>query len=283
LTVSALEIFQLRAELTLTRLFPSFQQDSEDYHVWARVASERSNKKFRIELLNRVYNPNFDPLSYDKSSYEFYGPGLGRQKFVDYGFNIYLESGLYTLRVVFDDGMVNLCSAGVEFMAQWSVGEYELPVTFNALHFDDAWDTDPNWNYGNCKLETLSNGVDAKSTKDEQCLATGPCYLAFSKTGEWVRYDFASPVQFDQPRHVVLPTSIKVTVTVRVASNNLSKRITLELDGSRQTFKSPGKGNDVFKDIVWKDVPLRNSFYHPLYILFEDGNVNMCSVKVVRQ
>jgi hypothetical protein len=229
-----------------------------------------------------VYNPNFDPLAYEQSSYEFHGPGLGWQQFVDYGFNIYLETGRYTLRVVFDGGSVNLCSAGVAFMAQWAIGEYELPITYNALHFDDAMDADPNLYRGNCKLETLFNGVDAKATAgvDDQCLKTGPCYLALTRPGEWVRYDFSTEVHFDEPRE--LPTGPVVSVTVRVASST-KKRIILELDGNRKTVQTPGKGYTVFEDIRWENIQLRNTFYHPLYVVFKDGSVNMCSVKVAKQ
>jgi hypothetical protein len=253
--------------------------DSEDYRIWARIASVRKDKKVRVELQNRIYNPHFDPLSYQKSSYQFQGPGLGWQEFVDVAFDIYLEAGLYRLRVEFPDGQINLCSAGVDFLAQWGVGEFEVPITFNPLLFNEAIDSGPNMYQGNCNLETIRNGVDAKAVRDddEECLAAGPCYVAFTQPGEFLRYDFSTQINFDEPRHG--PTGPIVKVTVRVASLN-NKRITLEVDGNRRTFETPGKGNDVFENIVWKDVQLRNTFYHPLYVVFDDGRVNLCSVKV---
>ena len=251
--------------------------DSDDYRVWARVSSDRTDKKVRVELQNRIYNPNFDPLSYEQSSYEFQAPGLGWQEFVDVGFNIYLESGLYRLRVVFPDGQVNFCSAGVEYMAQWSVGEYEIPITFDPLDFRDASDSDLIVQ-GNCNVRTIENGVDAKTSNDEECLEAGPCYIAFTEPGEFVRYDFQTDVKFDEPRQGL--TGPVVTIIARVASRSSTKKITLEVDGSRKTFHSPGKGYESFENIMWENVQLRNTFYHPLYVVFDDGRVNLCSIKV---
>jgi len=252
--------------------------DSEDYRVWARIASERTDKTVRVELQVKE-NPRFDPLTYEPSSYEFAAPGLGWQEFVDVGFNIYLESGFhYRLRVAFDDGAVNLCSAGVDFMVHWGVGEYEIPITFNALNYDWALDSNPNEHRGNCPAEHQVANVDSKAAQDGTCLQSGPCYVAFTLPGEILRYDFSTAVNFSEPRQG--PTGPMVDVILRIASFGANKHILVEVDGNRHVLEAPGKGWDEFEDVVWKNVQLRNTFYHQLYITMTTGYVNLCAITI---
>ncbi|KAL3909815.1 MAG: hypothetical protein SGILL_007933 [Bacillariaceae sp.] len=250
--------------------------EPEDYVVWARVASERADKVVRVEL--QVRDDPDGHFNDQQSSFEFNAPGLGWQEFVDVQFAIYLGEGHYRLRVVFDDGSVNLCSAGVDKMVHWSTGEYEIPITFNALEYDYVIDSNPEEVRGDCPEPVAYPETDASESHDATCLKSGPCFISFAEPGEVLRYDFSTVTRFDLPRHSL--TGPVVTVVLRVASNNPSKRFTVELDGSRKTFTTPGKGWDVFEDIVWENIQLRNFFYHPLYVIFDDGNVNLCSVTV---
>jgi hypothetical protein len=250
--------------------------DSEDYRVWVRMASLRTDKIVRVELQDR-YKPDFD-FNEQPHSFEFSAPGLGWQNFVDFDFTIYLGDGHFRLVVVFVDGDVNLCSVGVEYMVHWSIGEYEIPITFNALEYDYALDSNPEEVRGDCPERVAHPETDSKKSQDKACLTTGPCYVAFTEPGEILRYDFATETKFDEPRHG--RTGPIVDIVLRVASKKTSKRIIVEVDGNRKTFTTPGLGLDSFGNIVWKGVQLRNFFYHPLYVVFEDGSVNLCSVTV---
>jgi hypothetical protein len=247
--------------------------DSEDYDVWARIASRAPGKRVRLELETRG-NPSFDPLEYVQSSYEYEAPGLGWQAFVDVGFHIYLGDGNYRFKVSFEDGFVNLCSVGVDFMAQWAVGEFEYPIAFNALDYNLGIDSNEN-HQGNCPTET---SVDSKISEDPECLATGPCHVAYTRRGEILRYDFSAPIDFSNRED---PGPV-VNVIFRVASTRSANRILVELDGNRRMFSTPGNGWDSFENIVWENVQLHHDFYHPLYVVFVDGQVNLCSVRIAQ-
>lgn len=243
--------------------------DSEDYDVWIRVASGVPGQKVRAELQFRGdwYHEPFVNGSYSRV---FDVPALGWQNFVDVRFSIYLTDADFRIIVHFETGNVNLCSLGVDFMKHWSVEEYEPPLKLNAYeHYDMAIDHSPN-HFGNCDIYPEKD-VDSKLANDEECASTGACYVAFTQPGEMLRYDFAQSNANLRPR--------MIDIRLRVAS--LKKKVILvEVDGNRLSGESPGEGWDIFQDIEWNNVALMNSWYHQLYVVFVEGNVNLCLVEI---
>jgi hypothetical protein len=243
--------------------------ESEDYYIWARIASEVPGKTIRLEVEERLdLGDEIQP-----TSFIFEAPGLGWKAFVDVGFQLYMGDGDYTLKVYFDTGDVNLCSVQVVFMAQWGVDdEHQIPVTYNALDYHEAIDSHPE-HLGNCQVE---GPVDSQFTQDNVCRATGPCHVGFTESGEILRYDFATHIDFanrDAPGPLV-------DISLRVSSFRPTKRFMIEVDGNRRIFNGPGKGFDDFEGVLWENVPLKHTWYHPLYVVFLDGGINLCLVRI---
>jgi hypothetical protein len=172
-----------------------------------------------------------------------------------------MGDGDYTLKVYFETGEVNLCSVQVVFMAQWAVDdEHQIPVTYNALDYHEAIDSHPE-HLGNCQVE---GPVDSQFTQDNVCRATGPCHVGFTESGEILRYDFATHIDFanlDAPGPLV-------DIRLRVSSFRSTKRFMIEVDGNRRIFNGPGKGFDDFEGVLWENVQLKHTWYHPLYVIY---------------
>jgi hypothetical protein len=249
--------------------------DSEDYYVWARIASEAPDKTIRLEVEERggwTYSGFKD--GNQPTSFTFEAPALGWQAFVDVGFPLYMGDGDYTLKVYFETGAVNLCSVQVVFMAQWAVDdEHQIPVTYNALKHHEAIDSHPN-HLGNCQVE---GPVDSQFTPDNVCRASGPCHVAFTQPGEILRYDFATHI--DDFSNLDAPGPL-VDIRLRVSSFSTNKRFMVEVDGNRRIFNGPGKGFDDFEGVLWENVPLKHTWYHPMYVVFLDGDINLCLVRI---
>ena len=230
----------------------------DDYDVWVRLASRSSIRSVRVELVG-VRNETFTA--------EIKAPGKGWQAFRDVLVfdNIYLEKGVYTLKIIFTTGWVNLCSVGVKYSTERHF--VAVPATINALDFADYYDTSEK-HRGNCGY----GPVDAKrTTSDSPCTGTGDCHIAFTEPGEYVVYQFETNGQ-----------SQYVDITVRVASLRSDKEFRVQIgdNGPNKTFAAPGKGWQQFENVVWKSIHIGQERYHKIWVFTTTGQVNLCSVSI---
>jgi hypothetical protein len=82
---------------------------------------------------------------------------------------------------------------------------------------------------------------------------------------------------------------VYVDITVRVASApQAQKAFTMQImdeneKGEIEYFRTAGEGYQTFADVTWNRVPIDSLHdVHTLVIVFADGNINLCSVKVER-
>jgi hypothetical protein len=194
-----------------------------------------------------------------------------------------------------------------------------IPFSINALEYDGAQEID-NILHHDVNCPDPKGGTphvpDAQTTKDEKCLALGPCHIAFTHSREYVvsmssthAEDWAYPfyrtnvnlslhssslsMQIYEFSHSVdhivdLKDGGKVVfvdITVRVASLE-RKYFYLEVfDGDKSrdgaTFLSPGKGFQAFEDVTWRKIAIDPyETRHSVQVYFFEGNTNLCSVTV---
>jgi len=210
----------------------------------------------------------------EKLEQEFEVPARGWQRFSDVVWELlYLDEGDYTVTIHFLDGNVNLCSVSIKD----STTRYHVwvPETVNALHYYDYTELDPE-RQGD--VEECPGPLDAQLCRDDtgKCQETGPCNLAFMEAGEKAFYQLSTDGR-----------DATVDITFRAASFSNQKKFRVEIlvggwggEKRTKTFSGPGRGYHRYEDLVWKDVHLGTQQYHEMTVIFEDGQVNLCSFTV---
>jgi hypothetical protein len=133
---------------------------------------------------------------------------------------------------------------------------------------------------------------DAQTTEsDEECRALGNCHISDTLPGESVSYLFF-PNELDLEEYYQFVESedgvIIVDITARVAAGeNATRAIDLQVFDSHghdvagpKEFVVNGRGYQDFYDITWNGVQLETSKFYEIYVVFTEGRVNMCSIKV---
>jgi hypothetical protein len=239
--------------------------DYDDYDIWLRVASASAGRSIRLEL---------PTVREGTLAAEFDVPANGWQSFEDIVWeDHFLDPGDYVLKVFFSTGLVNFCSITVKDSTLRFF--YKVPATINALFYADYLEKTTR-HFGNCPTPNLFGSgegpVDAQLTSDIACRESGDCHIAFTDPGEFLKYQFEIDGR----------TDARVNITFRVASARTDKTFRAELfnPDMEASFSAPGKGFQIFDDIVWENVYLGSNKYHGLYVHFTTGQVNLCSIHI---
>ncbi len=203
----------------------------------ARVASAYTGKTVRIELDGQFVGRVTAPAS-------------GWQAFADRTLtNVALPAGNHVLRVVFENGQVNLNYLDLR------ATRIALPSRVEAEHFVRFSDTD-SAHSGNCG----SGPVDAELTTDPN---GGACNVGWTYANEWLEYDVSS----SQAR--------VVNLTARLASAYANTTVRVKLDGATLgTLTAPSAGWQAFADRTIPNVNL-GAGNHVLRVEFVSGQTNL--------
>jgi hypothetical protein len=118
-------------------------------------------------------------------------------------------------------------------------------------------------------------------------VAQGACHISFTKSGEWVAYDFYFD---DDDVHKYADTNGKlpIEVTLRGAGppgqdRKVDLKIKTQYDKlvDEKSVIVQGKGYQTFNSVTWSGIKLDPKDKHlRLYIFFVAGNTNLCSIKI---
>ena len=216
------------------------------YDLTLRVASVSSGQTMHVEI---------DGVNVSGARAS---PGAGFQSFADVVVpSVRLSSGAHVLRLVFDNGQININY--VEFKtAAAPAAAVPIPATIQAEAFHRFFDTTPG-NFGDAACGTTA--VDVQTTSD----TGGGCNVGWTDAGEWLEYDVsvASAGSFD--------------LTLRVASAIAGQTLHAEIDG--QTVGSgpltvAANGWQAFQSLVIPSITL-SAGNHIVRLVFDTGSVNV--------
>jgi DUF5010 C-terminal domain len=142
-----------------------------------------------------------------------------------------------------------------------------VPFDLGATQYTAFQDSTPQ-HIGNCHS---GYPVDASRTKDAVCVARGgSCAVSAIRPTEWLNYDFTVPAGVSN-----------VDIVLRISSTSV-KRFTVFLDSgaASATLVGPGRGYNVYADVVWSQVAIPAPGNHSVQVYFDNGNINFCSISV---
>ncbi|KAL3923144.1 MAG: hypothetical protein SGILL_001824 [Bacillariaceae sp.] len=128
---------------------------------------------------------------------------------------------------------------------------------------------------------------DAQTTHDSTCQALGACHIAFTKSGEWVAYDFYFDDD-DLHKYADSNGKLPIEVTLRGAGPpGKDRKVDLKLKTKydklvdQKSVIIQGKGYQNFRDATWGVIKLDPKDKHlRLFVFFVAGNTNLCSIKI---
>lgn len=169
--------------------------------------------------------------------------------------NVPMTSGRHVLRVVFDDGYVNLNKIEVRVHQGSVVAPVALPGRLDAGNYARYLDYSPGNQGGAGKVDD----VDKTQTADQG----GGLAIGYTDGGEWVEYD------------VDVAQAGSYDLTARMASAEEPRWILVKVDGIAVTEAILSSSDDweIFTDRTVTGVPL-TAGKHTVQIYFETGRLN---------
>lgn len=164
--------------------------------------------------------------------------------------NIGVKGGILTVALTTDTGQGSLPPAPADVASD--------SFLVNVLDFSDYFDTTPG-NFGSSLCST--SDVDAELTSDR---IGGFCNVGWTDAGEWLDYD------------VPIATGGEYEITVRIASDDTTRFLHLEVDGVDVSgpIQGPGAGWQGFVDATIPGVALAAGG-HAVRIVFDTGLMNV--------
>jgi hypothetical protein len=225
---------------------------SGSFTLTARVASALAGRGFHVEVDGTDVTRRMT------------APSAGWQSFEDRvstGFS--LTAGSHVVRVVFDDGDVNLNH--LQFSAVPGTHAVALPGKLEAEAYARAFEATPAQNSGSAC--DRGDGVDKESTNDP---LGGGCNIGWTDAGEWLAYD------------VHAASAGTYAISLRLASGVAERSVALELDGQRLgSLVSPSAGWQAFETRTLAGVAMAAG-NHELRVVFTSGSANLNFIEVAR-
>jgi hypothetical protein len=222
------------------------------FTVTARVASAVAGRGFHIEVDGKDVTSRLT------------APSAGWQAFEDrVSASFVLSAGDHVVKVVFDDGDVNLNH--LTLTAVPGTRAVALPGRFEAEDYTRALELTPAQNSG--AACDRGDGVDKESTNDP---LGGGCNIGWTDAGESLSYDVQAAL------------AGTYSVALRLASAVADRKVALELDGrSIGSLTAPSSGWQAFETRTLAGVNI-GAGAHELRVVFTDGSANLNFIEVTR-